>query len=54
VVIKGEDKGAFCRRNKEGNATICTQPGILVRSEEGYYSYAEPQPKSETRVVTAK
>ena len=42
IVIKGEDKGAYCRRNKENNGTICTQPGLIVRDKNGYYSYGEP------------
>jgi hypothetical protein len=42
IVIKGEDKGAYCRRNKENNATICSQPGLIVRDRNGYYSYGEP------------
>jgi hypothetical protein len=54
IVIKGMDKGAYCKRNKENNATICEQPGLLLRDENGYYSYGEPVPKRETRSVTVK
>ena len=49
IVIKGEDKGAYCRRNKENTGTICTQPGLIVRDARGYYSYGEP---SSHRVVS--
>jgi hypothetical protein len=54
VVIKGKDQGAFCKRNKEDNATICSQPGILLRDENGYYSYGEPLPKKVGRRITAR
>ncbi len=45
VVIKGQDKGSFCKRNKAGNATVCSHQGYLLRDENGYYSYAEAVPK---------
>lgn len=54
VVIKGEDKGAFCRRNKDNNATICTQPGLIVRDENGFYSYAEPASNKAVNVATTR
>ena len=54
VVIKDKDKGAYCVRNKENNATICTQPGMLLRDENGYYSYGEAQPKTTGKRITAK
>ena len=55
VVIKGEDKGAYCKRNKENNATVCYQPGYIIRDQDGYYSYGEPVPtKSVAGRVTLK
>ena len=54
IVIKGEDKGAYCRRNKENNGTICTQPGLIVRDENGYYSYGEPASHKVVSVVTTR
>jgi hypothetical protein len=57
VVIKGQDKGAYCRRNAANNATVCYQPGYLVRDQDGYYSYGEPvaaKSKSMAGKVTAK
>ena len=54
IIIKGKDKGSFCKRNKEDNATICVQPGILLRDDNGYYSYGEVQPKNEAGRMTAK
>ena len=54
IVITGEDKGAYCRRNKENNGTICTQPGLIVRDEDGYYSYGEPASHKIVGVVQAK
>lgn len=54
VVVKGEDRGSYCKRNKENNETICISPGLLVRDENGYYSYGEPVPKKAATVVTAK
>ncbi len=57
VVVKGEDKGAFCKRNAANNATVCYQPGIIIRDQDGYYSYGEPvatRGKSLAGRVTAK
>ncbi len=54
VIIKDKDKGSYCKRNDENNATVCTQPGYLLRDENGYYSYGEPITKSGTRRITAK
>ena len=54
IVIKGANKGSYCKRNKEGNATICISPGLLLRDENGYYSYGEPVPKKTARVVALK
>ncbi len=54
VVIKGESKGSYCKRNKEDNATLCYSPGILIRDEDGYYSYGEPTQEKTTVVVTTK
>jgi len=44
VVVKGEDKGAYCKRNAANNATACYQPGYIIRDADGYYSYGEPVP----------
>lgn len=54
IVIKGQNKGAYCKRNKENNATVCYQPGYLVRDENGYYSYGEPATKRTTRSIASK
>ena len=54
IVIKGEEKGSYCKRNLAGNATICTRPGYLMRDENGYYSYGEPVPQNVARGMTAK
>ncbi len=53
-VIKGNDKGAFCKRNKDDNATVCSQPGVLLRDENGYYSYGEAVPKNVAVRMTEK
>lgn len=42
VVVKGQDKGAYCKRNAANNATVCYQPGYIIRDANGYYSYGEP------------
>lgn len=41
IVIKGQPKGSYCKRNSADNATTCYQPGYLIRDENGYYSYGE-------------
>ena len=45
IVIKGKSKGSYCKRNAENNATVCYQPGYLIRDQNGYYSYGEPAQK---------
>lgn len=54
VIIKGSDKGAYCKRNAAGNATICYQPGVLIRDENGNYSYGEVVQKNDNRRVSVK
>jgi len=54
IVIKGEDKGAYCRRNKENTGTICTQPGLIVRDKNGYYSYGEPASHKVVNVIAKR
>ena len=55
IVIKGENKGSYCKRNKAGDETICYQPGgYLIRDENGYYSYGEAVPKNVSRRVAVK
>ena len=54
IVIKGENNGAYCKRNASDNATICSQPGYIIRDENGYYSYGEAIPQNVANSVTAK
>jgi hypothetical protein len=55
IVEKGESKGSFCKRNKDGSTTACYEPGgLILRDENGNYSYGEPAPQNETGRVTAK
>ncbi len=53
-IIKGKEQGSFCKRNKDDNATVCTQPGVILRDENGYYSYGEAMPKNVAGRMTAK
>jgi hypothetical protein len=41
LVVQGDSKGSYCKRNEANDATICYQPGFLIRDENGYYSYGE-------------
>ena len=54
IVVHGKDEISSCKRNKEDNATVCTQPGVILRDENGFYSYGEALPKSAGTSVTAK
>jgi hypothetical protein len=55
VIIKGQKKGAYCKRNAADDATICYQPGLyLVRDENGYYSYRDALEGEETVSVSTK
>ncbi len=54
IVVKDKDKGSYCVRNKENNATVCTQPGYIVRDVNGYYSYGEAIHKSAGKRLTVK
>jgi hypothetical protein len=45
IVIKGETKVNYCKRNEANDATVCYQRGYLVRDEDGYYSYGEVVPQ---------
>ena len=54
IVVKGKSKGSYCKRNAANNATICYQPGILIRDEDGYYSYGEVVPQKVAGRVTVK
>lgn len=40
IIIKGPNKGDYCKRNDANNATICYHSGVhMTRDEEGYYHY---------------
>jgi hypothetical protein len=54
VVVKGKEKGSYCRRNAANNATECFAPGYLLRDEDGYYSYSVSEPPAIGTAVTAK
>jgi len=53
-VVHGKEPISSCKRNSEDNATVCTQPGVILRDENGYYSYGEALPKKVGRPITAK
>ena len=55
IVVNGKDMGrSYCVRNKENNATVCTQPGVIIRDDKGYYSYGQASPRSAAKRITAK
>ena len=40
IVIKGNTKGDYCKRDEADHATVCYRNGgSLVRDENGFYSY---------------
>ena len=54
IVVKGKEPISSCKRNSEDNATVCTQPGIILRDANGYYSYGEALPQKVSRPMSAK
>ncbi len=41
IVLKGQEKGDYCKRNEANDATICYHNGdaLLTRDEQGFYHY---------------
>ncbi len=54
IVIKGQSKGSYCKRDATNKQTICYQPGYLIRDEDGYYSYGEAVSQNDDGSVTIK
>ncbi len=54
IVVKGKNKGSYCKIDKTGKQTICYKPGVvLLRDDLGYYSYGELPPNTDP-IATVK